>query len=151
MLCVITIFAMVGMIFIGQAGNAQNPKSKIAKATVAFLQSKEKVMEQGQTKFKQWIVAVLQVKDKETIIERTLKENGIEDLSVLKLTIAEIKALDKPQKYNGEFYDQLTPKQIALLIKIKEEGFKINFVAPEYYLSVQGIKDKRKGSRSQSS
>lgn len=143
MLCVITIFAMVGTLFIGQASNAQNPKSKIAQATVAFLTSKIEVLKQGQTKFKQWIINVLRKKDKQTIIERTLNEAGIEDLSVLKLTVAEIKALDKPQKYNGEFYDELTKKQIKLLIKIKEKGLDVKFVAPEYYLSVQGIKDKR--------
>jgi hypothetical protein len=143
MVCVITIFALVGMLFVGQASNAQNPKSKIAKATVEFIVSKQKVVEQGQTKFKQWIVNVLRPKDKQTIIERTLNEAGIDDLSVLKLSVSEIKALTVAQKYNGEFYDELTKKQIKLLIKIKEEGLKIRFVAPEYYLSIQGIKDKR--------
>lgn len=143
MVCVITIFAMIGTLFVGQASNAQNPKSKIAKATVEFLNSKIKVLEQGQSKFKQWIVNVLRPKDKQTIIERTLNEAGIEDLSVMKLSIHEIQELTVPQKYNGEFYDKLTDKQIKLLLKIKEEGLKINFVAPEYYLSVQGIKDKR--------
>ena len=143
MVCVITIFAMIGTLFVGQASNAQNPASKIAKATVAFLTSKIEVLKQGQIKFKQWIVGVLQVKDKQTILERTLSEAGIDDISVWKLSIHEIKDLKVPQKYNGEFYDQLTDKQIKLLIKLKEEGLKVNFVAPEYYLSVQGIKDKR--------
>lgn len=143
MVCVITIFAMVGTIFIGQASNAQNPASKIAKSTVLFLTSRLEVLKQGQLKFKQWIKEVLQVKDKNTIIERVLNENGIDDLSVLKLSVSEIKSLTKPQKYNGEFYDQLTDKQIKLLVNIKEKGLKISFVAPEYYLNVQGIKDKR--------
>lgn len=143
MLCVITIFAMVGTLFIGQASNAQNPNSKIAKSIVAFLTSKVKVLEQGQLKFKQWIVNVLQVKDKKTIIERTLSEHGIDDHDVLELTIAEIKALNVPQKYNGIFYDALTKSQIKLLLKIKEQGLNIKFVAPEYYLSAQGIKDTR--------
>ena len=143
MLCVITIFAMIGTMFVGQASNAQNPASKIAKATVAFLQSKIEVLKQGQLKFKQWIVNVLQVKDKNTIIERTLNEWGIDDHSVLDLSISEIKSLAQPQKYNDVFYDELTKKQIKSLIGLKENGIKIKFVAPEYYLSVQGIKDKR--------
>ena len=143
MVCVITIFAMIGTLFIGQASNAQNPKSKIAKATVEFLINKAKVLEQGQTRFKQWIVNVLQVKDKETIIERKLDEHGIDDHSVLKLTISEIRGLNVPQKYNGEFYDELSPEKIKFLLKLKEKGLKIRFVAPEYYLSVQGIRDKR--------
>ena len=143
MLCVITIFAMVGTIFIGQASNAQNPKSKIAKATVEFLTSKIEVLKQGQLKFKQWIVNVLQVKDKNIIIERTLNEHGIDDHDVLKLSISEIRNLTKAQKYNGVFYDELTQEQIDLLISIKEKGLKVKFVAPEYYLSVQGIKDTR--------
>ena len=143
MVCVITIFALIGTLFIGQASNAQNPKSKIAKATVEFLQSKTKVLEQGQTKFKQWVVNVLRVKDKQTIIERTLEEHGIEDHSVLKLSVSDIKGLTVPQKYNGEFYDELSPQKIKFLLKLKEKGIKVNFVAPEYYLSVQGIKDKR--------
>lgn len=143
MVCVITIFAMIGTLFIGQASNAQNPKSKIAKATVEFLLNKAKVLEQGQTRFKQWVVNVLQVKDKQTIIERKLDEHGIDDHSVLKLTIAEIRGLTVPQKYNGEFYDELTPEKIKFLLNLKEKGLKIRFVAPEYYLSVQGIRDKR--------
>ena len=143
MVCIITIFAMVGTLFIGQASNAQNPKSKIAQSTVAFLTSRIEVLKQGQTKFKQWIKAVLQVKDKQTILERTLNEAGIDDLSVWKLSISNIKSLTVAQKIDGEFYDQLTPKQIKLLISLKEKGLNVSFVSPEYYLSVQGIRDKR--------
>jgi hypothetical protein len=143
MVCVITIFAMIGTLFVGQASNAQNPKSKIAKATVEFLAAKAETIKRGQTAFKQWIVNVLQPKDRETIKNRILDEAGIEDKTVLNLSIAEIKSLTVPQKYNGELYDKLTKKQINLLLKIKEHGVNVKFVSPEYYLSVQGIKDKR--------
>lgn len=143
MVCVITIFGMIGMMFVAQASNAQNPKSKIAKATVAFINSKTEVLRRGQSAFKQWIVNILQPRDKDTILHRTLEEIGVEDFSVYNLSIAEIKALTLPQKYNGEFYDALTKKQINTLIKLKEKGIQVQFVAPEYYLSVQGIKDVR--------
>lgn len=143
LVCVITIFAMIGTLFVGQASNAQNPKSKIAKATVAFIAVRLETIKRGQSAFKQWIVNVLQVRDKETIKTRLMDEAGISDKSVYKLTVQEIKSLTVPQKFNGEFYDALTKKQIKLLVKLKEKGLNIKFVSPEYYLSVQGIKDKR--------
>ena len=143
MLCVITIFALLGMLYVGQASNAQNPKSKIAKATVEFKISKEEVKKRGLAAFKQWVANVLQVQDKETIKQRTLEEKGIEDLSILKLNIHEIEQLTKPQKFNGEFYDCLTKEQIDLVKRIKTKGIQLKFVPPEYYLSVQGIKDAR--------
>ena len=143
MVCVITIFAMIGTLFVGQASNAQNPKSKIAKATVAFIAARAETIKRGQAAFKQWVVNVFQVKDRETIKARLIDEAGISDPSVYKLTVQEIKSLTVPQKFNGEFYDCLTKKQIKLLIRLKEQGLNIKFVSPEYYLSVQGIKDKR--------
>lgn len=143
MVCVITIFAMIGTLFVGQASNAQNPKSKIAKATVAFIETRAETIKRGQAAFKQWIVTVFQPKDRETIKKRLIDEAGITDPSVYKLTVKEIKSLTVPQKFNGEFYDQLTKKQIKFLVNLKEKGLDLKFVAPEYYLSVQGIKDKR--------
>lgn len=143
MVCVITIFALVGTLFIGQASNAQNKKSNIAKATSKFLITKQQVEDRGQSVFKQWIVAVLQEQDKKVIYKRLLEQSGIEDLSVLKLTIKEIQQLTVPQKFNGEFYKELTKNQIKLLVKIKTGKIKINFVPPEYYLSVKSIVDAR--------
>lgn len=143
MVCVITIFALVGTIFIGQASNAQNSKSNIAKATSKFLVTKAKVEERGQSVFKQWIVSVLQENDKRSVEKRMLENAGIDDLSVLKLSINEIKSLTVAQKYNGEFYKELTKGQIKLLVDIKSHGIKMNFVPPEYYLSVKSITDTR--------
>ena len=143
MVCVITIFALVGALFIGQAGNAQNAKSKIAKATANFLVTKTKVEERGQSVFKQWIETVLQEQDKKIVMRRILAENGIEDESVLKLSVSEIKQLTKPQKINGEFYAELSKKQIKILLDIKEHGIQLKFVPPEYYLSVKTIIDNR--------
>ncbi len=143
MVCVITIFGLVGALFVAQASNAQNKKSKIAKASANFIVTKAKVEERGLSTFKQWIVNVMQEQDKNIIKKRILEQAGIEDMSVLKLSITEIKALTVPQKYNGEFYKELTKSQIKLLVSIKEHGIKLKFVPPEYYLSVKTIIDNR--------
>ena len=142
----ITILAMVGTVFIGQAGNAQNPQSKIAKATAEFLRKKKEVEERGVTVFKQWVVAVMQVQDTETIKNRILDSVGIEDKNVMKLTIAQIKSLTTPQKFgqtDQDFFEALTKEQIKTIVQIKEKGVKVDFVPPEYYLSVKGITDKK--------
>lgn len=143
MIVVITIFALVGTIFIGQASNAQMSKSNIAKATSKFILSKARVEERGQSIFKQWVVAVLQEQDKAVVQKRILDENGIDDPGVLKLSVNEIKQLTVPQKFNGEFYKELTPKQIKVLVYLKEHGIRLKFVPPEYYLSVKTIIDAR--------
>ena len=150
MVCAITILAMVGMVFIGQAGNAQNSNSKVAKASREFKDYRERVIQKGVTFFKQWVVQVLQKDDIQIIKERALNSLGVEDLNVLQLDVKQIENLNQPQKFKfttktgeekTEFFQSLTPKQIKQVIKLKTRGVKINFVDPEYWINVKGITD----------
>ena len=87
----IVIFAMVATIFIGQASNAQNENSNLAKSRVSFFTSVAKVV--NVNAFNQWIRKVMQPDDIQNIQQRIMRQVGIEDFSVLKLEFAEIKAL----------------------------------------------------------
>ena len=62
----ITLISIISFVFISQASNAQNPKSQLAKANVAFSTSVEGIT--NHTRFYQWVKKVLQKKDKQEII-----------------------------------------------------------------------------------
>ena len=136
----IAIFSMVATMFIGQASNAQNENSNLAKARASFFVSVAKIT--NINAFNQWIKKVMQPRDIQTINERTMREVGIEDFSVVKLEFSEIRALlETPQKYGDRYYKGLSKQQIKVLIDIKNGKYKTKLVEPEYYLSVKNLID----------
>ena len=140
----IVIMSMVSVMFIGQASNAQNEKSRLAKARVAFFEKKKEIDQRGISAFRQWIRKVLQPEDIRIIKERKIRNLGIDDFSVVDLEYNEIRSLkETPQKYNGRFYKGLSKEQIKGIIEIKENKKPIKFVEPEYYLSVKNLIDTR--------
>ena len=69
----IVIMSMVSVMFIGQASNAQNPDSRLAKSRVSFFDSLKKVIDKNVNAFRQWIRKVLQPDDIKTIKKRRRK------------------------------------------------------------------------------
>lgn len=138
----ITIFGMIATLFIGQAGNAQNPASELAKAIVKFNETVKLVT--NRNAFKQWIKKVFQPNDLQSIKIRKLRNLGIENNNYLELTIPQIKALkDTPQKYDGVFYKSLTSSQVKGLISIKKNKKQITLVEPEYYLTFKNVESNK--------
>ena len=133
----ITIFAMVSFTFIGGAGNAQDPRSEIAKARSEFSASVRLV--QDTRAFKCWCRDVLEKSDMRNAMERELAKVGVDDPSVVELEIQQIKALDLPQKYGDRFYKGLTPKQMKAVIRLKDNPPISGFVDPSYYLSAKSV------------
>lgn len=138
----ITIFAMVSTMFVGQASNAQNDKSELAKAKVSFVESLKTIVNFNY--FSQWVKKVLQPHDINAIKERELRKIGIDDYSILKLEDKEIIELSKnAQKYNDRYYSQITEKQAELILMLKDGVKRIHLVEPEYYLSVSSIESDK--------
>ena len=137
----ITIFGMVSFIFISQAQNAQDSRSELAKAKVAFTASVKEIKDR--VAFKQWVRKVLQVNDKHEIKIRELEKIGIDDVSVLDLEIAQIKALTEPQRYNGRWYKSLSEEQIKFVLKVRQSNPLPNPVDPSYYLVAQSVGENR--------
>ena len=139
----IVISSMVGAIFVGQASNAQDERSRISKARVEFFASVKLVNEQV-NKFIQWVRKVFQKEDLESIKQRQLRAVGLTDTTLLDLEFAEIRSLlETPQKINGRFYKGLSQIQIDTVIAIKSQKKKVKLVEPDYYLSVKNIIDNR--------
>lgn len=137
----ITILGMVCLIFISQANNANNKASKISQSMAAFKQTKEKITDKHA--FKQWVRRVQQPKDLQLIKERILMKVGIDDLSVLRLSEPEVKALlDTPQKYGDTYYPALNKAQVKTVLSVKN-GVKMRFPVPEVYLSAKAVLDGR--------
>lgn len=138
----IVMFTMVSAMNIGQASNAQDARSEIAKSKVKFVAHNDKV--DNITRFCQWVRQVLQVNDLQSIKEREMRSVGIEDYSVLKLDITEIQKLQEgPQCFNGKYYATLTKRQVERLIVLKEGRLKITLVDPMYYLTVKSLDTER--------
>ena len=134
----ITIFAMVSAMFIGQASNAQDERSKIARKKTEFRDSVKRIV--SVNAFNQWVKKVLQPRDLQAIKERELRRHGIDDYTILKLTDAEVRALAKDaQKYNNRYYSQITEEQAEFILTLKDGVKKIPLVEPAYYLSVSSI------------
>lgn len=130
----ITIFSIVCLNIIGQAENAQNPKSNIAKAKVAFADTLGKVKDEGIAKFGQWVRRKFQKDDLKHAKQRELIKEGIEDMSVLEMSDAEIDSLiGSPKEINGHWHRGLTKKQAKAAKRIK--GMRIKLVDATYYLS----------------
>jgi len=154
-ICAIVIISMVSVMFIGQAGNAQNADSRIAKARVEFFNSLKTVIARGVNAFRQWIRKVLQPEDIQTIKERRLRHIGIDDILILELDNQQLLELTKaPQRYaienadnerdrKGRYFKRIEVEQYKAILKIKNAGFHIKFVEPEYYLSVKNLTDSR--------
>lgn len=139
----IVISALVGTIFIGQASNAQDPRSNLSKARTAFFQTVVQVNE-NVNRFTQWVREVLQKNDLVLMKKRKLRAVGIDDISILDLEYSEIRALlETPQKYGDKFYKGLSQEQIDVVLEVKGHKKKIQFVTPDYYLSVKNIIDNR--------
>ena len=138
----ITIFSLISAMFIGQASNAQDERSNLAKARASFLETIKKII--NINAFSQWIKKVMQPNDVNAVKERKMREVGIEDYSVLDLEYEEIKSLlETPQKYNGRFYKGISKRQINALLKIKRNGVNVSLVEPDYYLYAKSISDNR--------
>ena len=154
-ICAIVIMSMVSVMFIGQAGNAQNAQSRIAKARVKFFDSLEAVITKGINAFRQWIKKVLQPEDVQTIKERRLRHLGIDDVLILELDDIQLLELTKaPQRYpienadnerdrKGRYFKRLSDEQYKGIMKIRKTDLSIRFVEPEYYLSVKNLTDTR--------
>lgn len=152
----ITIFAMVAVMFIGQASNAQDPRSELSKSKVEFKESMVKINDLNS--FSQWIKKVLQPQDLQSVKERELRKIGIDDYTVLYLEDAQIKALaENAQKfdyyYNNEkrtrYYSQISKEQAERILELKDGIKKVNLVEPGYYLSVSSIEiDKTDSEKS---
>lgn len=133
----ITIFAMVSFIFIGNAGNAQDPRSDLAKSRVDFSNTVKLVKDTRA--FRNWCHDVLERNDMMSAKVRELGKVGIDDASVLELEVPEIKALTVTQKYGDRFYKALTKQQIKAVLRLKSRPPIRSFVDPNYYLSVKSI------------
>lgn len=142
----ITIFALVSVMFVGQASNAQNEKSQIAHAKVDFKISLAKIV--NINAFSQWIKKVLQPSDIQCIKERELRKIGIDDYTILYLEDKEIMALaTNPQKYKyhhgkeseERYYGKISQEQAEFIVSLKNGTKKIKLVEPGYYLSVSSI------------
>lgn len=151
----IVIMSMVSVIFIGQANNAQNELSRIAKSRVDFFASLEVVIERNVNAFRQWVRKVLQPEDIKVIKERKLRSLGIDDVLILELDDAQLVDLSiAAQRYpipgaeskedqKGRYFKKITHEQLLGIRKIKESDKTIKFVEPEYYLSVKNLTDAR--------
>lgn len=139
----IVIMSMVSAMFIGQAGNAQDSRSRISKARKAFTDSYLKLKARNVNDFKQWVKKVLEKEDIQSIKERKLRKIDVDDLTIFDLTDTQIRSLTEPQKIEDRFYKSLDKEKIEEIIKIKNEKIKLDFVSPEYYLSASTLSDSR--------
>lgn len=140
----ITIFATLATMFIAKASNAQNERSELAKARVAFVNSKLRIKAQF-SKFSQWVKKVLQPNDIQAIKERELRSVGITDYTVLLLEDEDIEQLrtisiNKPLPGTTEdhYYSKLNNKQCDKILNLKD-GIKKKFVEPQYYLTAKTL------------
>lgn len=137
----ITILAMVSAMFVGQASNAQDARSEIAKAKVAFKGSVEGIKI---TPFCQWVKKVLQPNDIQAIKERELRKIGIDDYTVLKLEDSQIIELsNNAQKYGDRYYSKISKEQAEAILDLKDGVKKIHLVEPDYYLTVSSIESDK--------
>lgn len=138
----IVVFGTVAVLFIGQAGNAQDERSEIARAKVRFDRARGPIRDYN--RFSQWVKKVLQARDRDSIRERMMRAVGIDDKSLLALTNPEIDSLvDKPGTIGGKPYCSITEKQARELKRIKEADIGKGFVEPDYYLVVKDLERNR--------
>lgn len=139
---VITIAGMVTSMFIGQAKNADDDRSEIARARRRFQENLAKISDRAA--FKQWVRDVLEPADKDRKKKRLMEKHGITQEEVFGLEINEIKELvGKPQKYGDRFFHSITEEQRDFILRYKEGRYSIDFVSPEYYLTVSSINNDK--------
>lgn len=138
----IVIFAMISAMFIGEASNAQDPRSALAKSRSEFgvtvLPIKDNI-----NGFSQWVKKVFQPKDILSMKQRIMRQAGITDYSILELEDSEVKALTKPQKYGDRYYKSITKDQVKVVLDIRHGKYRVKPVEPEYYLSAKNLVDPR--------
>lgn len=135
-ICAIVAFGTVAALFIGQAGNAQDERSEIARSKVTFQSTVEKITDYN--RFWQWIRRVFQPGDLEEVKNRLMHEVGLTDTLLLNLSVEEISTLvGTSQKIGDKFYQSITKKQYKRLLEIKEGKARIDFVEPSYYLTAK--------------
>lgn len=136
---VIIIVGVVTAMFIGQANNAGNAKSEIAKSRKRFSDNMLLIKDR-RSAFKQWVKKVLEPADLESKRARLFAKHGLTQKEVLNLEREEITALiDKPQKYGDVFYHAITKEQCSFILAYKSGKYSIDYVSPEYYLTVANI------------
>lgn len=144
----IVIGGVVTTMNISQAKNADDPRSEIAKAKVAFRDTEAKI---DRPAFRQWVQAVQQPNDVKTIRRRLMRKHGLEDERVFDLDITEIRQLEVPQKFGDSFYHAMTEDQIRFVLDYKAGKYAIDMVNPDYYLSYskmdQDLTPSEKGGR----
>lgn len=140
----IVIFSIVCVMYIGQAGNAMSPESKLAQARVKF--SKSVSLITNISAFEQWVRVRLQPDDIQTERESILRKCGLDDFTIIKLEDSEIKALvGTPQKYGDRFYKGISKQQCREALRAKY--FKMRLVNPTYYLVCSSISSDQTISR----
>lgn len=152
----LVIMSMVSLIFMGQSSNAQDPRTRIAKARVEFFESVKVVESRNVNSFRQWVKKKMQPEDIVTIKVRKLRKLGINDVLYLELDEQQLKSLyevgagkfpveNAPDEADrkGRYFKKITKEQYLGIIKIKQKEFQIHFVEPEYYLSVKNFVDNR--------
>ena len=140
----IVIFSIVCVMYIGQAGNAMAPESKLAQARVKFSRSVSLI--KNISAFEQWVRAKLQPDDIQTERESILRKCGLDDFTIIKLEDSEIKALvGTPQKYGDRFYKGISKQQCREALRAKY--FKMRLVNPTYYLVCSSISNDQTISR----
>lgn len=152
----IAIFAMVSVMFVGQASNAQDARSELSKSKVEFKESISLITDVNA--FFQWVKKVLQPQDIQSIKERELRRIGIDDYTVLYLEDHQIKELAKnaqkfqythDKKTETRYYSKITEQQAKFILDLKDGVKKVNLVEPGYYLSVSSIEiDKTDSEKS---
>lgn len=142
----ITILCMVATMFIGQANNAQDARSNIAKSTVKFNKTRAEIDVVGIFGFKQWVKQVQQPKDIKDSKEQILLQKGIDDLTILDLSVPQIENLTVARIYDKIPYPALTKEQIKTVVHVKTHGVNYKLVPPEYYLSSKTILEKKNRS-----
>lgn len=139
---VITIAGIITSMFIGQSQNADNPRSEIARAKVRFSESIVRIKDRSA--FKQWVHNVLEPSDKEIKRERLMAKHGIEQKEVFDLDRSEVRQLiETPQKFGDKYYRSISKDQADFILEYKEGKYAIDYVNPEYYLTVSSINNDK--------
>lgn len=126
----ITIATTVTLLFMAKAGNAQNPKSKIAMAKVAFAQSLARIAKH--TFLYKWIEEVMQPRDRMDVAKKGMLRLGV-NFRIWDLTDTEICSLYETREIDGKKYKALTKAQIKGLMRLRKSVKHMHFVKPQYY------------------
>lgn len=133
-LAIVTI-SMVACMFIGMATNSSVSNSPISIARDKFDKKIEGIT--NTKHFFKWVSEVMQPSDIKQMNKRLMRENGIDDYSLIDLDRTEIKQLEeKPCEFNGVKYSSLSKEQVQTILDIKDGKHKVTLVDPSYYLTI---------------